>query len=64
MKKESSNNICNLCCCSSTIVWGIVFLIVGVYLLAKELDLIQIDIPFWPLVLIILGIYLLFRSKK
>ncbi len=47
------------------IFWGVVFIIVGFYWLAKSLGwLHEIDIPLFPLVLIILGVYFILRNPN
>jgi len=53
----------NWCCCSST-GWGIFFLVVGLFWLARELGWIASTISLWPIVFIALGAYMLFRSRK
>jgi hypothetical protein len=65
MSSKTSNDV-HLCCgCGQgSLFWGIVFLIVGAYLLAIQLGWVNRGFPFWPLFLIIAGAYLLLKYNK
>jgi len=67
-ERESEGGDSNVCCQMHgrhNVFWGVVFVVVGFYWLAKSLGwLHEIDIPLFPLALVILGVYLILRSPN
>ena len=49
------------CLRESGTFWAITFFILGVYLVAKGLNLITFDIPFWGAMFVLVGFYLAFK---
>jgi membrane-bound ClpP family serine protease len=50
-------------CCTSPYACGIFLVVLGAYLIARDLGWIP-DIPFWGIVLVILGIFMLSKKNK
>ena len=49
---------------SGRVYFGILLIVVGFFLLAKEMGWISLRFPIWPILLIILGFYLLLPKKN
>jgi membrane-bound ClpP family serine protease len=54
------------CCChdDNTITWGIILLLIGIWFLLGDLDIIRFKIGFWTVVLIVSGILLVVKGKN
>ena len=64
MKKQKENNSVWWCCCKGGLFWGILFLVLGLWFLAKNLDYIPFDFSIWPIILIILGIWMIIKRNN
>ncbi|MDP6642406.1 MAG: DUF5668 domain-containing protein [Candidatus Nanoarchaeia archaeon] len=61
---KDESYVCNWNCCNcGTSFWGWFFLIIGLFLIAREYGWIPY-ISFWPVFLIVLGLYLIISKLK
>lgn len=67
IEKESEDRQMEMCCRDRGrhhSFWGIVFIVLGFYWLAKSLGWMEhIDLPLFPLALIVLGVFFVIRSQ-
>jgi len=68
-KKDKANEEhwhtwCCCCCGSGRLFWGIIILLIGLWILAKSLGWITFDISIWAIVLIFVGLWMLLRPRK
>jgi len=63
MKKTKGNQVW-WCFGEGGIFWGLLFLSLGTWFLAKELGFVALNISIWPIILILLGVWLIFKRKN
>jgi len=56
----------NWCCggANGKLLCGSLFLIFGIWLLAKSLGYVSYDLPIWPIILIIIGLWILLKRNN
>ena len=63
-KAKTEANAWYWCCCRGGLFWGILFLVLGLWFLAKDLGYISFSVSIWPVILIILGVLMLLKKNK
>ena len=64
MVKKETTDVHFCCGCGSSLFWGIFFLVLGGWFLAKELGWIAASFPLWQILLILLGVWLIFKARR
>jgi len=60
--KDNNSSFCGKWCCrGGGFGWGTFFILIGLFLLAREMGWIAIQVSFWPVFLIALGVYFIIR---
>ncbi|MBI4114452.1 MAG: hypothetical protein HY445_01265 [Candidatus Niyogibacteria bacterium] len=60
--QESDNFICRRWCCKGGgFAWGFFFVLIGAFLLAREMGWLFVDVSFWPALIIAFGVYLIVK---
>jgi len=64
VKKEKE--VHGWCCCPGTnrLFWGIFFLVIGGWFIAKDLGYVGLNISLWPVLLVIWGLWLILKGNK
>jgi len=62
--KKGKNKTEYSCCCNSGNCWGWFFLIIGVWFILKQVNIIPREITVWPVVAVVIGVYLLIKHNK
>jgi len=64
MVDKKRNNSVWWCCCHGGLFWGVIFLILGAWLLARDLGYISSGVSLWPIILIILGLWMILKRNN
>ena len=52
------------CCCGSGVNFGLIIILIGLYMLAKDMGWIQTNIGFWTIVFLVVGLSFVLGSLR
>ena len=67
MAKKAQEEGHHWCCCygrGNGLFWGLIILLIGLWILAKDLGWITFDVSIWAIVLIFVGLWILLKPRK